>query len=169
MQYAFDHPDKVLSLTVVDIAPKAYDSHWTKPFAAMNALDLDSLKSRGAAEKALEDFGIESWAMRKFLTTNLIREPDSGFKWQINLKALTEERQPMAQFAFPAGKRFGGPTLFLRGSNSDFIIDEDGPKMESHFPNYILMTIANAGHNVHVDNPKAFETAVQMFHERSFA
>ena len=56
-----------------------------------------------------------------------------------------------------------GPTLFVRGENSRYILDEDIPHIKDLFPNSSLVTIKNAGHWVHADAPEAFAKTVLAF------
>ena len=58
---------------------------------------------------------------------------------------------------------FNGPTLFLRGSKSNYILDEDFVVIKKHFPNADIITIANAGHWLHAENPEDVYTSVLKF------
>ena len=46
--------------------------------------------------------------------------------------------------------------LLVRGANSDFIDDSDAEKMRYWFSHLREEIVPNAGHNVHVENRKAF-------------
>jgi len=166
MRLACDGPDRLRGLIVVDIAPRDYAPHFREEFAAMNELDLGGLGARREADEALAARGVEDWAMRQFLLTNLERdEASEGFRWQVNLRVLTEALPELAKSSIGENERFGGPTLFLRGENSDFVKDDDRPAITRHFPASQLMTIADAAHNVHVQNKAAFVSAVAYFAE----
>ena len=54
------------------------------------------------------------------------------------------------------GAIFDKPTLFLKGSNSKYILESDFPEIKIHFPKAKLVTIANAGHWLHAENPIDF-------------
>jgi pimeloyl-ACP methyl ester carboxylesterase len=56
----------------------------------------------------------------------------------------------------PFDKTFQKPTLFLRGEKSDYILDRDSEIILHHFPAATLITIDNAGHWLHAENPKDF-------------
>ena len=49
-----------------------------------------------------------------------------------------------------------GPTLFIRGSASGYIKNQDWDNIQYHFPEATLETIENAGHWVHAEQPKEF-------------
>ncbi|MGF1483624.1 MAG: alpha/beta fold hydrolase [Opitutales bacterium] len=163
MRFACDHPERVSRLIVADIAPRNYAPHFAQEFAAINALDLAALTRRKDAEEALEAAGIDEWEMRAFLLTNLGGNANEGFRWQVNLRALTEAIVTMAQSPLRTDERFEQPTLFIRGADSNFVQDADRSAIEAHFPQNSLATIPKAAHNVHVQNRPAFVEAVRSF------
>jgi pimeloyl-ACP methyl ester carboxylesterase len=59
--------------------------------------------------------------------------------------------------------RFEGPSLFVAGTESDYIELEHHEEINRLFPNASLVDIANAGHWLHADNPGAFVLAVREF------
>ena len=156
MRFAVDAPERVRGLVVVDIAPKPYAARWEKEFAALRALDLGSLRSRSEAEARLEP-AIPDWAFRKFLTTNLIRDPETkAFEWTVNLGGLQAALPQLFQKGIGEGESYAGPTLLVRGGCSRFVDAEDIKEMRRHFPRARLETVEGAGHNVHFDAPDAF-------------
>ena len=58
---------------------------------------------------------------------------------------------------------FDGPTLFLGGANSNYILPEDEMLIKERFPNAEIKKIANAGHWIHAENPKDFTTEILEF------
>lgn len=160
MTLACRRPERVSGLVVVDIAPKPYSPRWEREFEAMLAVPVDRIKTRAEAESALEP-EIKDWAFRKFLLTNLARRPEGGFKWTVNLPLLQSCLPNLFEHPLPDEARYAGPTLFLRGEHSGFVLDEDLRLIQRHFPQGRLETIADAGHNVHFDQPAAFVEALQ--------
>jgi pimeloyl-ACP methyl ester carboxylesterase len=55
------------------------------------------------------------------------------------------------------------PTLFIRGSLSDYILDSDIQEIENLFPDSQVVTVENAGHWVHAEAPEEFTDAVLSF------
>ncbi|MBL7944038.1 MAG: alpha/beta hydrolase, partial [Flavobacteriales bacterium] len=53
--------------------------------------------------------------------------------------------------------------LFVRGSNSRYIKDEDWPAITSFIPRARLETIEGAGHWLHADQPNAFAELTEAF------
>lgn len=163
MALACRHPERVRRLVAVDIAPKSYLSHGHRAeFAAMNELRLAELQSRGEAELKMEG-RVPDWAMRKFLTTNLERGEDGGWRWAVNLPVLTAALPKLEANPLSEGERFAGPTLFLRGGKSRYILDEDQAAIRAHFPAARIETIPMAGHNPHMETRAEFCAATGMF------
>ena len=159
MLLACRHPERVGRLVVVDIAPKDYScpAH-RQEFAAMNELDLAGLKSRADAERRFEP-RVPGWAMRKFLATNLERTP-GGWRWQVNLPAITAALPELERNPLSAGDRFAGRSLFIAGGKSGYVLPGDKDLILGHFPAARIEVIAEAGHNPHVETREAFVRAV---------
>ncbi len=153
---------RVDSLIVVDIAPKDYPPYHADDFDAMNALDLTTLANRKQADEFLTarvpDFG-----QRQFLLTNLKREKDGSLRWGINLNVLTGSLGTMRLNSLMEQDRFSGPTLFVLGEHSHFVRQEDHDQIREHFPRAIIKTIADSGHNPHIDQPKALLATLEDF------
>jgi pimeloyl-ACP methyl ester carboxylesterase len=160
MLLACRHPERVERLVVVDVAPRDYSWQGHRAeFAAMNELSLSSLQSRQEAEMRFEarvpDFG-----MRKFLTTNLARNDAGGWSWAINLPVLTEALPRLEKDALAPEDRYEGPTRFILGGRSRYVQESDHEVIRRHFPQARLTTIAESGHNPHMDAREAFVRAV---------
>ncbi len=162
MTYACTHPERLLGLIVEDMAPKQYPLRYEVEFNAMNSLDLESLKTRTDADEALKS-QIPDWAWRQFILTNLMRGKDNKFHWQINLKSLTKWLPEIMKNPLKQTDNYKGPTLFLRGVNSDYITDADYPAIHKYFPNSSITLIEHSGHNVHIDNTEGLVNAVKAF------
>jgi pimeloyl-ACP methyl ester carboxylesterase len=145
----------------VDIAPKDY--FWPghrQSFAAMNELNLGDLKSRAEAELRFES-RVPSFGMRKFLATNLERNEDGGgWRWQINLPVLTAALPTLEHNPLNADERFAGPALFIAGGRSTYIAPADHPAILAHFPAARITTVADSGHNPHMEARAEFVAAV---------
>lgn len=163
MRLACRHPERLERLVVVDVSPRAYTGErWRKEFAAMNAIDLAPLTSRAQAEKALEA-AVPDWAFRKFLTTNLERKPGGGWGWIPNLPALSRSLAELARNALDPGSRFEGPTLFIAGGKSHFIMPSDHEAIFLHFPRARIERIPSAGHNPHMEAREEFVRLIAAF------
>jgi len=55
------------------------------------------------------------------------------------------------------------PTLFIRGLDSDYIVDEDIPSIQLQFVNGEVEDVEDAGHWVHAQQPKLLYEMVISF------
>ncbi len=160
MLLACRHWQRVERLFVVDIAPKNY--YWVAhraSFVAMNELNLADLHSRAEAELRFEA-RVPSWSTRKFLATNLERTEEGGWRWQINLPAITAAVPSLEANALSPADRYEGPTRFIAGADSTYIEGSDEPTLRTHFPRAELVTLPHSGHNPHMETRPAFVAAV---------
>src|SRR5215212_5179153 len=182
MQLALRRPELLRALVVVDIAPVEYPvtggrtddpDEEASPFAAyidaMQALDLDQLKTRSDADDALRD-AVPSRMVRSFLLQSLVREglgTDGGWRWRLNLDLLDRDLGELRGFPDPPpGSSFDGPVLWIAGANSTYVLPEDRPHMDALFPSTRLVKIKDAGHWVHSEQPEVFVETLRRFLER---
>lgn len=151
MILACRYPERVRRLVVVDIAPKSYFSNGHRAeFVAMHELPLRELKSRGEAELKMEG-RVPDWGMRKFITTNLERTKEGGWRWLINLPAISGALPELERNPLETVDRFEGPTLFVLGGKSRYVKEADHEAIRTHFPAVEISTIAESGHNPHME------------------
>ena len=163
MLVACRRPELVERLVVVDIAPTDYAGAGRhREFAAMNQLDLSSLRSRAEAEQRLEA-AEPDWAMRKFLTTNLDRDEAGRWRWTINLPVLTAALPRLEANPLGAADRYAGPALFVLGGRSRYVLPGEHGLITAHFPAARIETIADSGHNPHMDAREAFVRIAAAF------
>lgn len=160
MQLALSHPDAVERLVVVDIEPGPAEDNHTEIFKALTDLDLPARSSRQEVEAFLAG-RIPDTGTRQFLLKNITRNEDGSYRWKMNLPVLWKHFPDI--LAPVSGEPFLKPTLFIRGSRSNYIQDADLPGMRKLFPNSELVTVEGAGHWVHADQP-----AVLLDHLKAF-
>jgi len=161
MKFAINFPELLSKLIVVDIGPKYYKPHHQKYIAALNAIDLKEITNRAEAEAKIESI-IQNPAERQFLLKNLIRNDSGKFEWKINLKVLEEQIDNIGE-GLDANHKFRKPTLFIKGSLSNYIKDDDIIMMKWIFPLSTIIEIKDSGHWVHVDKPNELLNAVTNF------
>ncbi|MCB0638655.1 MAG: alpha/beta fold hydrolase [Lewinella sp.] len=161
MQFALEHPDMVEKLVVVDIAPKTYPGGHELIFETLLALDLKTMDYREEADDLIKA-RIDDLGVRQFLLKNLSRVRGGGFRWKMNLPVLWAHYQDILG-AIDGDEPFAGPTLFVRGDRSSYVLDEDLPLIQSLFPAADLVTIPDAGHWVHAEQPDELYEVVTRF------
>ncbi|MCX8112135.1 MAG: alpha/beta fold hydrolase [Bacteroidia bacterium] len=158
MYLALHFPARVSSLVVVDIAPRAYVGGHEPLLEALHKVDLNVLR-REEVEKQLAEYIADS-GVRLFLLKGLARDEKGRFIWRFNLPVLQSEYVHV--IAAVEGAPYRGPTLFVRGERSTYILAEDKPDIFRLFPKARIETVPQAGHWVHVDNPAYL---ISLLHE----
>jgi pimeloyl-ACP methyl ester carboxylesterase len=166
MLLALRHPALVSRLAVVDVAPVPYPhaSEFARYIDAMQAIDLATLERRGDADSALVD-AVHDPTVRSFLLQNLRREGDS-WRWQVNLDVLGEELAEVTDWPedeLSGTPAYDGPVLWIAGARSDYVRDEYAASMDRWFPHNRRVTIKNAGHWVHSEQPEVFVQVLRQF------
>lgn len=161
MLFATLYPELVSKLIIADISPRFYPIHHDAILQGLNSLDFNVLKSRSQADKQLANY-VSDFGTRQFLLKNLYWIEKGKLALRINLDALTENVSEVGE-ALPIHAKFEGDTLFLRGDKSEYIGNQDEAIIKNHFPEANIITISNAGHWLHAENPEDFYNAVTNF------
>jgi pimeloyl-ACP methyl ester carboxylesterase len=166
MRFALLHPDLVDRLIIADMAPRTYPGTHHEIFEALLALDLSQFENRGQVEQALEP-KIPELGIRRFLLKGLTRDADGSLRWKFNLYALHENYSAL-NCELESDQKFGKPALFLRGEKSNYIRDEDFPAVRELFPRAEVVTVPNASHWLHAEQPEIFLNHVRNFLTEKF-
>ncbi len=161
MQVAEAYPGFVEKLVVADIAPKQYPIQHRTILDAMSGLNLDQLPGRKDADEQLAAT-IPELGVRQFLLKNLERVRDKGFRWKLNLAVISEQIANVGEATVPSSG-ISIPTLFIRGTKSDYVEEKDIAEIPKYFTNAQFATIENAGHWLHAEQPQAFMDQVMAF------
>ncbi len=161
MLFAMEHPELVSKLIVADISPRYYPVHHETILKGLSALDFDILKSRGEADDVLKQY-VSDFGTRQFLLKNLYWETKEKLGLRLNLEVLKANINEVGE-ALPMHFKFLKDTLFLRGDKSEYIAVEDEILIKTHFPEAKIVTISNAGHWLHAENPVDFYNEVSNF------
>jgi esterase len=161
MQLALNAPARVGRLVCADIAPVQYTPHHQQIFAGLRAVDLAAVSQRGDADAVLAQY-IDELPVRQFLLKSLYRD-EEGFHWRFDLDALIANYDEV--LAAPIGEPFAGPTLFIKGGLSDYVLPEHEAAVRALFPNFRVKVIEGTGHWLHGEKPLVFNKLVKDFLE----
>lgn len=151
----------VKSLSVVDIAPVDYHNASDGVVQALLRIDLGAIASRSEADTVLAE-SIKAKAVRDFLLTNLQRGESGQWRWRFNLPVLAQSFREITGWP-PSGGRYPGPTLFIKGELSDYVLPEHQSQITSQFPNAQFKIVNGAGHWVHSEKPEAVLRLLRNF------
>lgn len=160
MKLAQDHPERVDKLVVADIGPRHYKVHHQSIIAGLRAVPLKDIAKRTDAEQYMQA-DIPQPGVRQFLMKSLFHKDRNQFGWRFNLDAIEKNLERIGEAIDEMD--YQGETVFIRGSESDYILDEDWPDIKLLFPHAYLVTIEGAGHWLHAEKPSEFIAAVNEF------
>lgn len=160
MNFALQHPELPKALIIVDISPKAYEVRHDYIVEGLKAVPISSIQSRNEADEALSRH-VADPAVRQFLLKNLMRKPEGGFGWRINLPVIDRSIPTIGAGLFAEGS-YDREALFIRGLRSDYILDEDREIIFRYFPNARLVDM-HTGHWVQAEKPAEFVEVVLNF------
>ena len=163
MLFAVTYPEMIEKLIVADISPKFYPQHHQTILEGLNAVDFSKKPSRNEVEEIVSNY-ITDFGTRQFLLKSLYWQEPGQLAFRFNLavfnKKIEEIGKPLLENSV-----FSKPTLFIRGGNSNYILDTDFVNIKQHFPNSKIETISNTGHWLHAENPKVFYKMTRSFLE----
>lgn len=154
MLLATTYPDLIRKMIVADIGPKYYAPHHQDILTGLNAVDFSKKPCRNAVD-ALLAASIPDFGTRQFLLKNLYWQEPGQLAFRFNLAVFNQKITEIGK-ALPENAVSLISTLFIRGGNSNYILEEDLEKIQHHFPKATLQTIPNAGHWLHAENPALF-------------
>jgi esterase len=162
MTLACAQPARISKLIVVDIAPRSYRWLHDELVDALMSVDLALFQSRQQVDDELAN-KIPDRAIRQFLMKNLSRDVSGSFFWKANLATISRYDEELST-EIVSSSPFPNPTLFIKGTRSDYVTESDTPLIHDLFPNSRIEPI-EAGHWVHAESPARFAEVVQQFLE----
>ncbi|MCL4133004.1 UNVERIFIED_CONTAM: hypothetical protein GTU68_037331 [Idotea baltica] len=160
IQTTISYPDRIKKLIVVDIAPKSYKRGHDEIFEAISKVPVSKLSNRKEAEELLSPH-IGNMGVRQFLLKNLHRNSDGSYVWKANFEVLYTEYDKMVA-ALNIESTIETPSLFIRGTKSSYISDNDWMEIEMIFSDLYTADI-DAGHWVHAERPMELLDALRTF------
>jgi esterase len=166
MLFATLYPGMVDKLIIADIGPKLYPQHHQSILRGLNAVDFSKKPSRSEVEEILTPYILDV-ATRQFLMKSLYWKEPGQLAFRFNVTVFNTKMGEIG-LALPPNSVFKKPMLFIRGGNSNYILDSDLENIRTYFPNATIETIPDAGHWLHAENPELFhELAASFFQKNS--
>lgn len=129
----------------------------------MQGMPLRPGLTRAAADAALAD-AVPDASVRGFLLQNLTVGVHPA--WRIGLDEISASMRDIEGWEAAPGAMYRGPTLFVSGVRSEYMRAEDRPAIRALFPAVRFVTLKNAGHWLHADNPEGFIAVLEAFLKR---
>jgi esterase len=160
MELALTSPERVEKLIIADIAPVAYPPHHNEIIAGLKSIDLASIKQRKDADNQLSQY-VDNIGVRQFLLRNLSSD-NNQFSFKCNI-ANIDANYPNIMKTYQGSNSYSGPTLFIKGANSDYILPGHRTEILRLFPQSRARVIQGAGHWLHAEKTVAFNRSVESF------
>lgn len=164
MLFSTIYPEIVEKLIVADIGPKFYPQHHQSILEGLNAVDFSKKPTRSDVETILSQH-IPDFGTRQFLLKSLFWIEPGQLAFRFNLAVFNKKIDEIGK-PLPQENNFNNPTLFIRGGNSNYILDSDFGSIKHHFPLASFETIPNVGHWLHAENPIMFYDLAISFLEK---
>lgn len=99
---------------------------------------------------------------------NVLRTPEGNYHWKLNAAVIGKDLSSIFEGIDPSKYSHGTgitgfPVLFIRGEESDYISDDCIPDIKQIFPMAEIVTIPQAGHWLHVEQPDLLVKTVRYF------
>ncbi len=174
MRFALANPELIDKLVILDIAPKSYASfsnyaQITNDHAsiiqAMLDVDCKMAGSRSDIDKQLSN-KLPDQKLRQFLLKNIERTKSGEYQWRLNLQIIQDSLEGLMDgFSKlnPEDSRVKIPSIFIRGEKSGYIMDEDTLIIRKFFKDAEVVSIPEAGHWLHAEQPELLVKTLAYF------
>ncbi len=166
IQVALEHNLRVKKLIVADIAPVNYPPHHTQIISGLESINLGSISKRQEADLQLSLY-VDNISIRQFLLRNLACNSQGDFYFKCSIANISKGYQQIMQANVHSKEQshsaFLGPTLFIKGANSDYILPKHKLAILKLLPNSKAKVIQGTGHWLHVEKPNIFNKIVTDF------
>jgi len=161
MKFAIEYPHRINKSVIIDISPKRYPVFHQEIIDSLLAIDINKLASREEADKQLTH-QISNKRIRQFLLKNIYRKEDGSYTWRINLPVIIKN---ISEISCEIASKipFDQPTLFIKGGDSQYILQADEKQIQQQFSNSKIITIPKTSHWVHSEAPDAVYGLIKDF------
>lgn len=161
MRHSVDYPASSRTRIVVDISPRPFEVRHMEVVEALKAVDFELFTTRKSVEAHLRHRLMDE-ATVQFLLKNLYWINDHRLAWRFDLESISASIHEVgAEVQLSTDPQIS--FLFIRGTMSDYILEEDLRFIRSVRPDAEVVDIAGAGHRVHMDQPVEFLRTVLSF------
>ncbi|CAD5121364.1 DgyrCDS9887 [Dimorphilus gyrociliatus] len=176
MTIALKYSIPLSSLIIADVSPLKNETRGSvelrRLIEIMKGIDLSKSNAVNVSEfrtKVMDYIKprISDEMLRAFILSNLREKSDkSSYEFSFNLNAIDNNLDALySSQDFDA--KYEGSTLFIAGSNSDYVTEKHVPTINKLFPANEIYHIKDAGHWLHYDKPKEFLLKITEFLSRS--
>ena len=170
LQFAKNHPEKILSMTIVDISPKEHipsEKFFKKALnhklllEELQKINLSGLKNRKELSEYLQNKFVNYFQLQLILKN--IKTENKKFVWKININALYNHLNEIRSEIKPSAEMQKIKTQFIFGGNSPHFSKEDRIYIKENLSQAEIKIIPGAGHLVHIEKQQDFIKIISHF------
>ncbi|WP_185877372.1 alpha/beta fold hydrolase [Blattabacterium cuenoti] len=162
MNFSFKYPFIPIKIIIVDITNKAYTTKENNFISILKNIDFSLIKKRSDFNIYLKKF-IHEKKIISFFSKCVGVNNNGKLYFRFYLYGIEKNYDILIKKRMELKKEYNGLTLFLKGENSNYISYNDYKYMNFFFPKSMFVTIKNAGHWIHIDNPIDFYKEIRFF------
>jgi len=171
MFFAAKYPQAVNKIVVADISPRNYTALMDHVESIRFHLNLVSVMKNLPLEKfstfrELSQHIKDITAEEKNIILKNLRKENNKFVWKINVNAIMKNMPEIMSGLDPddfINTKIGIPAMFLKASDSNYINKSDIKLIHFIFSNSQIITIQNAGHWLHFEQPEDVARQISNF------
>lgn len=149
-------------LIVADMAMRHYPVRHHKIIQALQDVHWEGAASRADLQKALQAKLPMDASVIQFLLKSAYKDSSSNtYRLRFNLNSIAKHIEELG-FEIDINKPIHVPTLYIRGTRSDYVSNDDLIAATKTFQPFQSIDL-NAGHWLHAEKPELFIEAVQHF------
>ncbi len=161
--YAGQHPERVWKLIVDDVGPERPESV-TKTLTSRMGQETKGWASEEELLKSIRGNRQRTPEQEQDLLDRVRYEskklPDGRVVWKYDPN-ITAGLGPVELWQYV--KQYKAQALYIIGANSNLVPKETQVRLKATLPNIEVLTIPNAGHTPHQDNPQVWLAVVRAF------
>ncbi|MGL5335765.1 MAG: alpha/beta fold hydrolase [Enterovibrio sp.] len=163
MMLALQSPNLIEKVVALDMAPAIYHTHHHSAiFAALEDVQRARITSRAQADAHFAKHHVAP-SIRQFLLKSLYQQPDGTYDWRFNLNNLSRCYPQILDWQPAPNSQFTGPTLFIKGADSDYLQSAHQSAILRQFPHAKAHIIANTSHWLHAEQPQKVYEIIRQF------
>lgn len=150
-------PNRCISLVAADIAPVKYPHRHQAVFDGLQNVELSTLENRAHAHEQLSEH-VKEPSTQQFLLKGLFKN-STQWSWRFRVEHLIDSYDHIRDW-HDNDSVYQGPTLFIIGGNSDYVLPEHQKTIKRQFPEAKAKIIQGTGHWLHAEKPTIFNKIV---------